>query len=207
VTGFMSMTDESILVIGASRAARDAASTLTSESRDVSTVETLADLSTASLHHLMVLDTEAVSEPPWRAMEILRDTDPTAAILMLVSPGTDWASFASYRQRPTALVQQPFDREALVSAVDSALIYRKLLEENRNLKRQLGSAVSSDWVGCTEQSRGVRQSIATAAYATGSVAFIGEGGSHVCRRLRAVHGDRTSDFDRLGREVRRCDFA
>jgi hypothetical protein len=59
--------------------------------------------------------------------------------------------------------------------VDSALIYRKLLEENRNLKRQLGSAVSSDWIGRTEQSRGVRQSIATAAFATGSVAFIGEG--------------------------------
>ena len=179
----MSMTEESILVIGASRAALDAASALSSEPWAVATINGLADLSGASGHHLIVLDTETVSEPPWRAMEILRDADPHAAILMLVTPGTTWASFASYRPRPTGLVQQPFKRQALVTAVDSALIYRKLLEENRSLKRQLGSAVSSDWVGCTEQSHGVRQSIATAAYATGSVALIGEGGSG--RRLAA----------------------
>ncbi len=168
----MSMTEESILVIGASRAALDAASALSSEPWAVATVNGLADLSGASGHHLIVLDTETVSEPPWRAREILRDADPYAAILMLVTPGTTWASFASYRPRPTGLVQQPFERQALVTAVDSALVYRKLLEENRSLKRQLGSAVSSDWVGCTEQSHGVRQSIATSAYATGSVAFI-----------------------------------
>ena len=180
----MSMTEESILVVGASRAALDAASALAAESWAVSTINELADLSGASVHHLIVLDTETVSEPPWRAMEILRDADPFATILMLVTPDTIWASFASYRQRPTGLVLQPFDRQALLTAVDSALIYRKLLEENRNLKRQLGSALnSSDWVGCTEESQGVRQSIATAAYATGTVAFIGEGGSG--RRLAA----------------------
>ena len=139
----MSMTEESILVIGASRAALDAAAVLTSESRDVSTVAGLDDLSRAIVHHLIVLDTEPVSEPPWRAMEILRDADPHAAILMLVTPGTDWASFASYRQRPTGLVHQPFDRQALVTAVDLRTHLSKAPRENRTLKRQLGSAVSS----------------------------------------------------------------
>ena len=180
----MSMTEESIVVIGTSRAALDAASALSSESWHVSTVDELADLSASTEHQVMVLDTETVSEPPWRVMEILRDRDPHAAILMLVTPDTPWASFANYRQRPAGLVLKPLDRAALLTTVDSALVYRKLLEENRNLKRQLASAVSlSDWVGCTPESHVVRQSIATAAFAMGTVAFIGEDGSG--RRLAA----------------------
>jgi DNA-binding NtrC family response regulator len=69
-------------------------------------------------------------------------------------------------------------------AVDSALVYRRLLDENRTLKRQLGTAVSlSDWVGCTPESIEIRKSIATAALANGSVLLLGEEGTG--RRLAA----------------------
>jgi len=69
-------------------------------------------------------------------------------------------------------------------AVNSALVYRKLLEENRTLKRQLGSTVSlGDWVGCTPEFQEVRRSIATAALATGTVLLAGEDGTG--RRLAA----------------------
>lgn len=181
------MPEESILVIGRSQASSDAASTLTSEYWSVESVD---DLSQAEAelakeqHHVVILDTDSVSEPPWRVMEILRDGASHAAILLLVTPDTPWSSFSSYRQRPAGLILKPLDRTALLMAVDSALVYRKLIEENRTLKRQLGSAVSlSDWVGCTPESQEVRKSIATAALATGTVLLAGEDGTG--RRLAA----------------------
>ncbi len=73
---------------------------------------------------------------------------------------------------------KPLERTSLLMALDSALVYRRLLEENRSLKRQLGSAVSlADWVGCTPESQVIRKSIATAAMATGPVLLLGEDGT------------------------------
>jgi DNA-binding NtrC family response regulator len=81
-------------------------------------------------------------------------------------------------------VLKPLERTALMMAVDSALVYRRLLEENRTLKRQLGTAVGlADWVGCTPESIEIRKSIATAALANGNVLLLGEKGSG--RRLAA----------------------
>jgi DNA-binding NtrC family response regulator len=68
--------------------------------------------------------------------------------------------------------------------VESALVHRRLLRENRVLKRQLGRAFSlSDWVGCTPESQEVRKAIATAALSTGPVLFFCEDGTG--RRLAA----------------------
>lgn len=181
------MPDDSVLIIGMSRAVSDAELVFRSRSWRVSSVNGLAEagveLETRS-HEVVVLDTDAVPEPPWQALELLRKRDPGAAILLMVTPDTPWSSFASYRQRPAGLVLKPLDRNALLMAVDSALVYRSLIEENRNLKRQLGSAVIlADWVGCTPESMEIRKSIATAALANGNVVILGEDGSG--RRLVA----------------------
>jgi DNA-binding NtrC family response regulator len=188
------MPDDSILVIGTSRAASEAEQALSSQSWAVSTADGLAELegdSHGHRHEIVVLDTDAVAEPPWQALELLRERDPSAAILLMVTPDTPWASFTSYRQRPAGLVLKPLDRTALLMAVDSALVYRKLLEENRSLKRQLGRAVSlGDWVGCTPESMEIRKSIATAALANGNVVIFGEDGSgrRLCAELLHRHG-------------------
>lgn len=181
------MSEESILIIGAGRGASEAEAALTSVSWKVKAVEGLseaeAELTVAS-HEILVLDADAVSEPPWQALDLLRDTDPSATIIILVAPDTPWSTFASYRQRPAGLVLKPLDRNALLMAVDSALVYRRLLEENRSLKRQLGTAASlGDWVGCTPDSIEIRKSIATASLANGSVLLLGEDGTG--RRLAA----------------------
>ncbi|HSF17457.1 MAG TPA: helix-turn-helix domain-containing protein [Vicinamibacteria bacterium] len=180
------MSDESILLIGSSRASRDAEEALVG-----SFPITLRDSATeaqsqivAGQYSVIVVDADASPEPPWRVVEMLRERDENAAILLMVTPDTPWSSFASYRQRPAGLVLKPLDRSTLLMAIDSALVYRRLLEENRTLKRQLGSAVSlRDWVGCTPQSGEVRKSIATAALSTGSVLLSGEDGTG--RRLAA----------------------
>jgi DNA-binding NtrC family response regulator len=188
------MPDDSILVIGTSRAASDAEQALRSQSWTVATVDGLSEAILKfddRRHEVVVVDTDAVAEPPWQALELLRERDPGAAILLIVTPETPWASFASYRQRPAGLVLKPLDRTALLMAVDSALVYRKLLEENRSLKRQLGSAVSlGDWVGCTPESIEIRKSIATAALANGNVVIFGEDGSgrRLCAELLHRHG-------------------
>jgi DNA-binding NtrC family response regulator len=183
----MEMTDESVVIVGASRASDEAASALISESWTVVNVDTLKEASAeleTGRHQVVVLDTDAVTEPPWQALETLRERDATVAILLMVGSESPWSAFSSYRQRPAGLVLKPLDRAALLMAIDSALVYRKLLEENRSLKRQLGSAVSlSDWVGCTPESGEIRKSIATAALANGNVLLLGEDGTG--RRLLA----------------------
>src|SRR5262245_57475166 len=179
--------EESILIVGNTRASSEAEAALTSESWLTTVVEGLADALPhvdSRRHQVVLLDTDAIPEPPWQALEILRERDPQAAVLLLVSSETPWSSFSSYRQKPAGLVLKPLDRTALLMAVDSAVVYRRLLEENRTLKRQLGTAVSlADWVGCTPESIEIRKSIATAALANGSVLLLGEDGTG--RRLAA----------------------
>lgn len=176
-----------MLVIGTSRAAEDAAAALRAESWTVVIADGLSTAEEAiqsRRHALLLVDADAVTEPPWRVVELVRELDPQAAPLLLVTPNTPWASYASYHQRPAGLVLKPVDGTSLLMAVDSALVYRRLLEENRRLKRQLGSAESlADWVGSTKQSSEVRKSIATAALTTGNVLLVGERGTG--RRLAA----------------------
>ena len=180
------MSVQSIVVIGTSRACEEAAAALTSESWPVTTFGSLSALGESTLrrHDVIVLDFEASGEPLWQTLEQVRARDPEAAILLLVPPETEWSLVQSSQLRPAALVMKPVERTSLLMALDSALGYRRLLEENRSLKRQLRSAVSpADWVGCTPESQVVRESITTAAMATGPILLLGEDGTG--RRLAA----------------------
>ena len=181
------MPEESILVVGTSRAATEAKDALRSEAWSVDVAETLGVAEEAirsRRHALFLVDSDALAEPAWRIVDLVRELDPHAALLLLVTPETPWASYTSYRQRPAGLVLKPIDRTSLLMTVDSALVYRRLLQENRALKRQLGSAESlADWVGSTPQSSEVRKSIATAALTTANVLLLGEAGTG--RRLAA----------------------
>jgi DNA-binding NtrC family response regulator len=178
--------DDSILLVGASQATDDAAAALSAD-WNLTTVRGLEEAATElgfRPHRVVLVDSDAVEEPPWRVVEILRETEHHTTVLLMVAPDTPWTTFSSYRQRPAGLLLKPLDRTAVLMAVDSALVYGRLLDENRNLKRQLGTAMSlRDWVGCTPASLEVRKRIATAALANGSVALIAEDGSG--RRLAA----------------------
>lgn len=177
-------TTKSILVVGTSGAARDAAAALASESWSVTTVNAIPDSSSSTSHRVVVLDTDEVSQRPSNALKTLRTHQPKAAVVLLVTRDTPWASWTSYRGRPAGLCSKPVEGRALIAAVESALVYQELIEENRRLKRQLANAVSpNDWAGCTPESQRVRESIATSAFATGSIVFVGEKGCG--RRLAA----------------------
>src|SRR3989304_4941151 len=97
------MPEESILIVGNTRASSEADAALASESWIVTIVDGLADAIPqidSRPNHAALLGPHPIPEPPWQALEILRDRDPQATVLLLVSSETPWSSFSSYRQRP-----------------------------------------------------------------------------------------------------------
>ena len=179
------MAGESILLVGKNLATEELLSHLSSGAWQIDTVreldEALEKLKDRD-NDVIIVDAESVGEPPWYELDELNGTnDP---VVLVVPPETSMAVFDGRPFRPKGFVSKPIDKAALHMTVESALVYKKLLQENNSLKRQLGSALSlSDWVGCTPESQEVRNSIATAALATGPVLLLGEDGSG--RRLAA----------------------
>jgi DNA-binding NtrC family response regulator len=179
------MAGESILLVGKNLATEELVTLLSSGAWQIDRVRELDEALERLKDHesdVVIIDAESVGDAPWYALDDLNDTnDP---VVLVVPPETSMAVFDHRPFRPKGFLSKPIDRAALHMTVESALVYKKLLRENNALKRQLGNAVSlSDWVGCTPESQEVRNSIATAALATGPVLLLGEDGSG--RRLAA----------------------
>jgi DNA-binding NtrC family response regulator len=179
------MAGESILLVGKNRATEELDAHLNPAGWHVNRVgdldEALHRLRLES-HHVVVVDAESVGEPPWYSLDVLNGAnDP---VVLVVPPDTSMAVFDGRPFRPKSFLTKPVDRAALNMAVESVLVYRRLLDENQTLKRQLGSAISlTDWAGCTPESQEVRNAIATASLSTGPLLLLGEDGSG--RRLAA----------------------
>ena len=179
------MAGESILLVGKNRATEELDAHLNPGDWRVNRVgdldEALHRLRLES-HHVVVVDAESVGQPPWHRLDALNGAnDP---VVLVVPPDTSMAVFDGRPFRPKTFLAKPVDRAALKMAVESVLVYRRLLDENQTLKRQLASAISlSDWAGCTPESQEVRNAIATASLSTGPVLLLGEDGSG--RRLAA----------------------
>ena len=176
---------QQVIIIGDSPATADAGAALEADSWSVHRFGSIAEgrdsLATGE-PLVVILDPSDIGLTPERALQSVRLLDPDAAIVLLVDTDEP-TDFQGYR-RPAAVVAKPIDRAALLMAADSALVLRRLLDENQSLKRQLGQAVSlTDWVGCTPESLEIRKAIATAALTDGPVLIVGEDGTG--RRLAA----------------------
>jgi DNA-binding NtrC family response regulator len=179
------MAGESILLVGRNFDGGELASHLNSSTWQIDRVgdlEEALDKLKDQTHHAIVVDAESVGDSPWKSLDVLNGAnDP---VLLVVPPDTSMAVFDGRPFRPKGFLTKPVDRAALQMAVESVLVYSRLLHENKALKRQLGSATSlTDWVGCTPESQEVRNAIATAALSTGPLLLLGEDGSG--RRLAA----------------------
>jgi two-component system response regulator HydG len=179
------MAGESILLVGNGSATEDLATHLSSGAWQIDraleldeALERLGDRES----DVVIVDADSVGVAPWHALDGLNGTN--NPVVLVVPPETSMAVFDGRRFRPRGLLTKPIDKAALHMTVESALVYKKLLRENKALKRQLGSALSlGEWVGCTPESQEVRNAIATAALASGPVLLLGEDGSG--RRLAA----------------------
>lgn len=181
------MADESILIVGEHLVYGDFASDLVGAGWHLSQaleLEQGLDMLRSRPHDLVVIDADSLSEPLPYAIQSVKAIDPDLTILLVAPPGAQLEGLEKPLLRPAGLLVKPLEKETLMIALESALVRRKLLRENRALKRQLGSAFSlGDWVGCTPESQEVRKAVATAALSTGPVLLLGEGGSG--RRLAA----------------------
>lgn len=179
------MAGESILIVGKNLAREELTSNLGSGNWQVNSVSDLEEAIEQlrnGKHDAVLVDAESIGNPPWPTLDSLNGVnDP---VVLVVPPDTSMAIFDGRPFRPKSFLTKPLDHAALRMAVESVLVYRRLLDENRALKRQLGSAVSlNDWVGCTPESQEVRNAIATAALSSGPLLLLGEDGSG--RRLAA----------------------
>ncbi len=181
------MADESILIVGEHLVYGDFASDLVGEGWQLSQALELdqgLDILRTRPHDLVVIDSDSLTDPLPYAIQSVKAVDPELTILLVAPPGSDLEGLEQPLLRPAGLLVKPLERETLMIALESALVHRKLLRENRALKRQLGSAFSlGDWVGCTPESQEVRKAVATAALSTGPVLLLSEGGTG--RRLAA----------------------
>lgn len=173
------MPGESILLVGRSLPTEELASLLRPAGwhfERVDNLEAALERSRDRSYHAVLVDADSIGESPWPALDVLNDaSDP---VVLVVPPETSMNVFDGRPFRPKSFLTKPVDRAALNMAVESVLVYRRLLEENRALKRQLGSALSlNEWVGCTPESQEVRNSIATASLSAGPVLLMGEDGS------------------------------
>jgi DNA-binding NtrC family response regulator len=181
------MADESILIVGEQLVYGDFASDLVGQGWQLSQALELAqglDLLRSRAHDLAVIDADSLTDPLPYAIQSVKAVDPDLTILLVAPPGAHLEGLDQPLLRPAGLLVKPLEKDTLMIALESALVHRKLLRENRALKRQLGSAFSlGDWVGCTPESQEVRKAVATAALSTGPVLLLGERGTG--RRLAA----------------------
>ncbi len=136
------------------------------------------------LFHVVVVDTDSLAERAAEALSRLAAADPDVS-LVLVSEADALPEASSVgRIRTAGHLLKPLDPASLAMAVETALFQRKLIQENRALKRQLRDLFTfNDWVGASAESQQVRGALSAAALGTGPVLFLGEKGSG--RRLGA----------------------
>ena len=182
-------------MVGAGNGVKQAAQLLAEEGWPVVRLPQLArDRAPEELAGASVVVMGATGAPPDAPIELLTRSCPDAAFIIIAPPGTpppDFDGLAPLRPRVVAV---PLSRESLLSGLDSALLYRNLLLENRILRQELRAATRlEDWVGCSAAAASVRRAITTTAFSGGPVLILGEPG--VGRRLAAelVH--------RLGRQA------
>ncbi len=183
---------ERIVVVGAGPAAQDAARLLDGAPWRVLRTPTppggrpAEELDGASV---IVLDAASGDgsgdgEDAAQVFQRIAAAAPRAALLVLANPEAPWPGFEALPPPRPRVVPVPLTRETLLGALDAALVYRNLLEENRVLRRELRAATRLEaWVGCSAEAAAVRGAITTAAFSEGPVRILGEPGAG--RRLAA----------------------
>ncbi len=186
--GSRSAAGERIAVLGEGPAAREAARILEADGWRVVLAPWPArgqfgdELTGASV---IVLDASSLDRlDAAEALEQVARVGPQAAVLVMARSGANWPALEDLAPPRPRVIAVPVLREALLSALDSALVYRNLIHENRILRQELRAAARLEaWVGCSAEAAAVRSAITTAAFGDGPVRIVGEPGSG--RRLAA----------------------
>ena len=141
----------------------------------VASAETALNLLNAHPYDLVLLDIWLPGMDGMEALEIIRDREVDAAVLMISGHGTIESAVKAIQLGAYNYIEKPLSLEKTVISVNNAIRQRHLEQENRYLREQVeGRAVL---IGESSVMNELREQIAIAAPTNGRVLIYGENGT------------------------------
>ena len=129
--------------------------------------------------------------PDLNGLDVLRaykSIQPESEVILITAFGSMETAIEAVKAGAFDYLSKPFKIDEVVLQVERALGNRKLLRENRNLKRQLGSQVElSSLVGNSPKMLEIYKKIAMVADARSTVLICGESGTGKELVAKAIH--------------------
>ena len=147
----------------------------------------LAALAAGARPALVVSDVRLPGRDGLAVLRELRQLDRNLPVLLMTGHGDVAMAVAAMREGAHDFIEKPFPSERLVAAVRSALEKRALIEENRQLREQVGISAVARMIGQSPAMQRIRQLVSTLA-ATG-VDILLNGGTGCGKEVvaRATH--------------------
>ena len=129
--------------------------------------------------------------PDLNGLDVLRaykSIQPESEVILITAFGSMETAIEAVKAGAFDYLSKPFKIDEVVLQVERALANRKLLRENRNLKRQLGSQVQlSSLVGNSPKMLEIYKKIAMVADSRSTVLICGESGTGKELVAKAIH--------------------
>jgi DNA-binding NtrC family response regulator len=129
--------------------------------------------------------------PDLNGLDVLRaykSIQPESEVILITAFGSMETAIEAVKAGAFDYLSKPFKIDEVILQVERALANRKLLRENRNLKRQLGSQVQlSSLVGNSPKMLEIYKKIAMVADARSTVLICGESGTGKELVAKAIH--------------------
>ena len=147
----------------------------------------LAALAAGARPALVVSDVRLPGRDGLAVLRELRQLDRNLPVLLMTGHGDVAMAVAAMREGAHDFIEKPFPSERLVAAVRSALEKRALIEENRQLREQVGISAVARMIGQSPAMQRIRQLVSTLAATGVDILLNGETGCGKEVVARAIH--------------------
>jgi two-component system NtrC family response regulator len=123
-----------------------------------------------------------------QVLQTIRAELPATLVIMMTAFGTVERAVEAMRIGAHDYLTKPFSRDALLLAVERALTFHGLKQENRRLREELtGQHALDDLIGVSEPMRHLRELVGRVAASEATVLLLGESGTGKELVARAIH--------------------
>lgn len=147
----------------------------------------LAALAAGARPALVVSDVRLPGRDGLALLRELRQQDRHLPVLLMTGHGDVAMAVAAMREGAHDFIEKPFPSERLIAAVRSALEKRALIEENRQLREQVGASAVARMIGQSPAMQRIRQLVSTLAATGVDILLNGETGCGKEVVARAIH--------------------
>jgi DNA-binding NtrC family response regulator len=153
-----------------------------------STSEEAESRLTAHVFHLLIADLVMPGKNGLEVAQLARRRDPQLAVLIITAHATIETALRATREGAFDYIPKPFTMEQLEVAVERALEFRRLREENTALKKQVGANPDfSHIIGSSPAMQQVFDLIGKVADTDANIVITGESGTGKELVARALH--------------------